>query len=36
VSIAPLVPVRTPFLSRFWSVWESLYEDRACPTTAAF
>ncbi len=35
VSIEPVVPVRTTFVSRFWSVWESLYADRACPTTAA-
>ncbi len=35
VSIEPAVPVWTGFVSRFWSFWESLYADRACPTTAA-
>jgi hypothetical protein len=35
VSLEPVVPVRSTFVSRFWSLWESLYADRACPTSAA-
>lgn len=35
VSIEPVLPTRTTLVSRFWSFWESLYADRACPTTAA-
>jgi hypothetical protein len=35
VSFEPGVPVRSTLAARFWQLWESLYAERACPTTAA-